>query len=83
MNAKDLILKMRRRRHELGMTQGKLASRIGRSGPYLSLIEIGDREIKLADFVKACDALGLTVTVAKKEEARPDSPWNPSGGEPQ
>lgn len=61
---------LRQAREEIGMNQGDLSGKLGRSQGFVSKYELGDRRIDLVDMADVCDALGISlVELAKRFEA--------------
>lgn len=60
--AEDALLtefgqRVRRRRHELGLSQEDLAEQAGMHRTYVGSIERGERNVALVNIIRLCDAL--------------------------
>lgn len=51
--------RLRKRRHELGMSQSELAERLRIHRQFVSRVELGERRLDVAEFVDFARALGL------------------------
>jgi HTH-type transcriptional regulator/antitoxin HipB len=71
-NARELGLRMRDQRLELGLSQAALATRIGVSRSWIIQIEGGNSGAEIGLVLKAFAALGLAFDV--RETASPASP---------
>ena len=60
MNFEDFGRRVRKRRTELGWTQGELAERIGTSLSFVGHIERGTRKASLDTLVRICNALQVS-----------------------
>lgn len=78
-NVRELGLRMRDRRHELGLTQAALAKRVGVSRFWVMQMERGNSGAEIGLVSRALQALGLTLEVGIAEAAVPASelPWSP------
>lgn len=68
----DLSRQLRRRRLELGLTQGELARRADTSVPTVSRYETGWTRFELATLSKLATALGSELVVRLEPKDRPD-----------
>ncbi len=80
-NVRELGLRMRDRRLELGFTQAALAKRVGVSRFWVMQMERGNSGAEIGLVFRALHALGLAVDVwiAEVDSAvpSPDLPWSP------
>lgn len=61
--AKDLGAVLRERRHELGLSQAELASRVGASRQWIIDLERGKPGIGVGLVLRVVDALGATLRI--------------------
>ena len=67
-NTKELGREIRRRRKELGYTQGFLADYVGVSASFLSELENGKETIQLNKLLDVMSLLGLDMCIGKRGE---------------
>jgi DNA-binding XRE family transcriptional regulator len=65
----QLILSLYQQRQSIGLSQLELSERCGISQQALSRLEREKHLPNLSTLIKLCDALGLQLTLTKKEEA--------------
>jgi HTH-type transcriptional regulator/antitoxin HipB len=81
-NARELGLRMRDQRLELGLSQAALAKRIGVGRDWVIRVERGNRGAEIGLVLKALDALGLDLDVRTAAASRAPladggEPWVP------
>ncbi len=63
-----LIARLRRQRRMLDMTQEELGDAIGCSESHISQVECGKRFLRVADFARACEIVGLEIILREKTD---------------
>ena len=65
---------LRKEREATGLSQEKLALKIGKPQSYVSKIELGERQINLVELQEWCDALGIPLIgfIEKWQDATQD-----------
>ena len=66
--SKDIGLEIRKRRKELGYTQGFLADYVGVSASFLSELENGKETIQLNKLMDVMSLLGMDMCISRRGE---------------
>ncbi len=66
MDIHPLIARLRRQRRMLDLTQEELGKAIGFSESYISQLERGKRQLRVDDFARLCEAVGLEIILREK-----------------